>query len=236
LHPANDWQVAWAPDSQSIAFASDRNGASSIYRKATDGAAGEELLLRMPEGGVFPKDWSADGRFLTFSLDTASASTDIWALPFFGDRKPIPLVETNFSENEAMLSPDGQWIVYQSNESGALEIYIKPFARPGKLRISTGGGSLPRWRHDGRELFYMTPNGELMAVASKGGEALSLAAPSRLFRACGDVSPGTLVTPSGRATYDVTADGARFLMACRGPDATPSSVTVSVHWTEMLKP
>jgi Tol biopolymer transport system component len=234
-HPANDWQVAWTPDSREIAFASDRNGKSSVYRKTIDGGE-EQLLLRLPDFGAFPKDFSADGRFLTLGVDSGSGASAIWALPLFGDRKPFPLLASTVRSNEPMLSPDGQWIAYQSTESGTLEIYVKPFARPSKVRISSAGGSQPRWRGDGGEVFYITPTGDVMSAALvQRGETLEAAAAVRLFTACADVSPGTQMVAGSRSTYDVAADGARLLFACVPPDATPPQITVSVDWTAGLK-
>ena len=118
-NPANDWQVAWAPDSRQIAFASDRNGLSSVYRKAID-AVDEELLLRMPGRGAFPKDWSADGRLLTLGIDSGTELAAIWALPLVGDRTPFPLGRSGVREYDPRLSPDGRLIAFESDESGAI--------------------------------------------------------------------------------------------------------------------
>jgi dipeptidyl aminopeptidase/acylaminoacyl peptidase len=227
-HPAQDWAVTWAPDSAELVFASDRNGASSVYRKATNGGSDEELLLRTTDD-VFPRDLSADGRFLSLGVNTVNAWSDIWALPLFGDGKAFPLVQTGFAEDNAIFSPDGQWIAYESNESGAAEVYVRPFARSGKLRISTGGGQQIRWRRNGRELFYITPSGELMAVTVNTRETFEAGAPSTLFRAC-TLEPGSRSLGRALASFDVTPDGLRFLMPCADPESRPSSVTVVVHW------
>jgi Tol biopolymer transport system component len=236
-NPANDWQVAWSPDSRRIAFASDRNGRSSIYSKSID--SGEEtLLFQMPKQGAFPKGWSSDGRFLSMGVDGPDGTSHIWALPLAGDRKPFSLSQSSAREDSAVLSPDGQWIAYESDESGSTEIYVRPFARPGKVRLSDAGGAQPRWRRDGREVFYVAGNRDMSSVAVtsvQGGATISAASPKPLFPTCADASTGTQVVVRPRATYDATADGTRFLLACGGPDANKPSIMVSVDWTASLK-
>ena len=232
-NPANDWQVAWAPDSKQIAFATDRHGRSSVYRKSIDGGE-ETLLLQMPDRGVFPKDWSADGRVLAMNVDSPSGRPQIWALPLGGEQKPFALRESGFRENEPTISPDGRWVAYESNESGATEVYIKPLMVAGKTRLSTGGGTMPRWRADGRELYYRVPNGDLMAITVAAGDMLETSPPVRLFTPCDDAAPAIL--PQGAGTpYDVAPDG-RFIFLCASPDSAPASITVSINWTAALKP
>ena len=119
-------------------------------------------------------DWSPDGRFVLYRYNsiqaslpsTSSTGWDIWALPLDGDRKPFPVVQTNFEERDGQFSPDGKWIAYQSNESGRFEIYVQPFPGPARKwgPISTNGGAQVRWRRDGKELFYIALDDRLMAV------------------------------------------------------------------------
>ena len=128
-HPANDWYPVWSPDGTEIAFASDRNGPSSIFRKPANGTGAEELVLQPePADGDFstfsPADWSADGRFMAFAADTLKTRSDLWILPVLGDRKPYQFVQTEFNESAAAFSPDGQWVAYVSNESGDSEVYV----------------------------------------------------------------------------------------------------------------
>jgi dipeptidyl aminopeptidase/acylaminoacyl peptidase len=133
-----------------------------IYRLSAD--ENEELFLASPQDKQ-PTDWSADGRFLLFEAVDPKTGSDIWALPFDGDRKPFPVVQTSFDESTSQFSPDGKWIAYQSNESGRYEIYLQPFPGPaGKSQVSTNGGAQVRWRRDGKELFYIAFDGRLMAV------------------------------------------------------------------------
>ncbi len=227
-NPANDWQVAWAPDSRQIAFASDRNGLSSVYRKAID-AVDEELLLRMPGRGAFPKDWSADGRLLTLGIDSGTGLAGIWALSLVGDRTPFPLGRSGVREYDPRLSPDDRLIAFESDESGASEIYVAPFGKTGRRRVSTGGGTQPRWKADGREVFFTTMTGEVMGAAVRGHEPIEIAPPVRLFHGCGG-SPAAAPSSIGQSWFEVAADGNRFLLACAAGGAT-SPIVVSVDWT-----
>jgi Tol biopolymer transport system component len=231
-NPANDWQVAWAPDSREIAFASDRNGPSSVYRKAID-AVDEELVLRMPGRGGFPKDWSADGRLLTLGIDSGTGLAGIWALSLAGDRTPFPLGRSGVRESQPRLSHDGRLIAFESDESGATEIYVAPFGKTGRRQVSTGGGTQPRWKADGREIFFTTMTGEVMAAAVKGSEPLEIAPPVRLFLGCGG-SPASAPTSIGQTWFEAAANGNRFLLACAADGAT-SPIVVSVDWTASLK-
>jgi Periplasmic component of the Tol biopolymer transport system len=146
-------------------FNSIRAGGNDLYQKPVDGSAPETLLLETSEIKQ-PMDWSPDGRFLLYrSRDRSGPDTDLWALPLAPGGKPFPVVKTKFNETGRQFSPDSQWIAYQSDESGRFEIYVQPFSGVGgRTRISTNGGAQVRWRHDGRELFYIALDGRLMAV------------------------------------------------------------------------
>ena len=122
--------------------------------RATDGTGNDELLVPNELG---PNDWSPDGRFILYLIAGLKGDRDIMALPLEGDRNPGPVVRRPGRTN-GQFAPDGQWIAFQSNESGRPEIYVQPFRRPGpKVRISTEGGIQARWRGDGKELFYLAP-------------------------------------------------------------------------------
>src|SRR5262249_40979775 len=154
----------WSPDGRRIAFQSNRKGAYDLYIKPAIGPGSEELLLASGQDKR-PLDWSPDGRFLLYADIDSKGRVDIWALRMDGDRKPFPVVHTNFDKDLAQFSPDGKWIAYQSNESGRYEIYIEPFPGPGgQTQVSTNGGAQVRWRRDGKELFYIALDGRLMSV------------------------------------------------------------------------
>src|SRR5438309_4316078 len=117
-------------------------------------------------------NWSSDGRYILYSTGYGGSRTgnDIWMLPMFGDRKPQPFLQTAFNEVYGRFSPDGHWVAYASNESGRFEIYVVPFpSRGGKWQVSTGGGLWPRWRHDGKELFYLTETTTTIMAATVNG-------------------------------------------------------------------
>jgi hypothetical protein len=157
-------------------------------------------------------------------------SQDLWVLPLFGERRPEPFARTDFQESGGRFSPDGRWIAYTSNESGRFEVYVQSFpASGGKWQVSNGGGASPRWRRDGRELFYLSADGKLMAVEVDGS--------SDTFEA--DV-PGPLFEPrvgsiSGDSPYDVAADGRRFLVKVLVEETAPAPVTVVLNWASDLK-
>src|SRR5262249_45018951 len=155
-------------------------------------------------------DWSRDGRFLMFMVDSPKTGPDLWVLPMTGtgDRKPFPVLDTRFAELEGVFSPNGRWISYASDESGHQEIYVRTFPEAdGKWEVSSAGGVAPRWSPDGKELFYVARDGRLMAVpirvepdgkTIKPGEPLPLFQTS-LSRTAGAYSrPNYCVAPDGR--------------------------------------
>jgi Tol biopolymer transport system component len=229
-NPANDWQMAWTPDGRQVAFASDRNGRSSVYVKSIDGG-GEELLLQLPDRGVFPKDYSKDGRLLTLGVDSPGGIPSLGAMWLDGDRKPFPIGESASSrENEAMLTRDGRWVTFVSRQSGTDEVYIAPFPKGRRRQISSGGGGQPHWKDDDSELYYVSADGAIVAVPVHGKDSLEPGTPVPLFRPCGGVS-----LTAGTNNYDVAVGGSRFLTICHSPAATPSAITVSVNWIHAIR-
>jgi Tol biopolymer transport system component len=225
-NPANDWQPVWSPDGKYLAFASDRTPHSSIYRKAVNGNGEEELLvLGGSTGGAFTTDWSHDGRLLAYELDTLDAKEDMWLLPLFGDRKPQPFLTTRFTENFVKFSPDSKTAAYVSNESGVMEVYVAGIDKPGKQRVSSGGGVWPVWRPDGKELYFRS-QGILSAVEIRqDGGSVSFGAPRALFPTC----------DTDASRYDISPDGKRFLFSCPAEDTRKRSITVAIGWLDMLK-
>ena len=210
-----------------------RKGTFDLYEKPATGAGSEDLVLSTAHNKQ-ATDWSQDGRVLLYRSVDSKTGYDLWALPMEGDRKPFPVVQTNFDEYSGQVSLDGQWIAYQSNESGRFEIYVQPFPGPGgKSQISTNGGAQVRWRKDGNELFYIALDGRLMAV------------PIRLDAIGHVVEPGVAVplfaTRVGGAVqinfsqqYMVSPDGERFLMNTVTDEAA-SPITVILNWTAGLR-
>jgi len=164
-------------------------------------------------------------------------SNDLWVLPLSGDRKPSPLLHTPFSETHGQISPDGKWLAYSSNETGRGEIYVQPFpSGAGKWQVSTSGGQFPRWRRDGRELFYMTQasGGKMMAVdVTSSGSTFEAGSPKELFD-----SPYINLAHSGTGpgagpyhTFAVSADGQRFLIP-HPPSTDAATVTMPIAVVE----
>jgi Tol biopolymer transport system component len=222
----------WSPDGNLIVFNSIRAGGNDLYQKPVDGSAPETLLLETSEIKQ-PLDWSADGRFLLYrSRDRSGPDTDLWALPMRPRGKPFPVVKTKFNETDGQFSPDSQWIAYQSDESGRFEIYVQPFLGVGgRTRVSTNGGAQVRWRHDGRELFYIALDGALMAVPLQlrsDSRLVDVGTPVPLFATrIGGAAATQMVL---RQQYMVSANGQRFLMSTV-PEATSSTpITVILNW------
>jgi Tol biopolymer transport system component len=223
----------WSPDGGLVAFASNRtNRIYNLYQRRSSGAGNDELLF---ESGTtkIPMDWSADGRYLIYSNADPKTRRDLWVLPMFGDRKPILFLQTPFEEYHARFSPNGRWIAYISNESGTYQVYVQSFPEPsGKWMASTNGGIQPRWRRDGKELFYLALDGKLMAVPVGGTTAPEFGAPAALFEA--RTRRGTTVIFTARQEYDVTADGQRFLLNVDLSDEAASPISVVLNWTALL--
>ena len=184
-----------------MVFTSGRTGLNLPYRHASDGSGQDELLLAKSDFSVQTPDVSRDGRLLAYS-----SNGDIWILPLAG-RQPVAFLQTPFAESDPALSPDGRWIAYNWNESGQAQIYVQPFPTGGgKHPISREGGAEPRWRGDGRELFFLAPNGTMMAAGIDAAKDFQATVPHPLF--------ATGITSSAdNHPYVVTRSGERFLIA-----------------------
>jgi serine/threonine protein kinase len=227
---------AWSPDGSRIIFASNRSGVFDLYLKLASGAKDEELLLKSSEI-KFPASWSRDGRFLLYVTgDHPRTKDDLWVLPLEGDKKPFPFLRTEFNNFEGQFSPDGRWVSYTSDESGRMEIYVRTFSPDstaaasdtgGKWLISTGGGSEPRWRGDGKELYYLAPDGKLMAVEIATDPVFQAGVPKALFQ----TPPRYGELRSIWHTWDLTSDGKRFLFVVPTERAP---FTVVLNWQAAL--
>jgi Tol biopolymer transport system component len=219
----------WSPDGSEIAFQSDRNGSYDILVKSVAGTAPATEVLKGP-GNQWPLDWSRDGKWLLYS-DGANAG-DLWAMPMVGtDHTPVPIAQSAFAESDGAFSPDGHWVAYPTNESGTTQIVVQPFpqAKP-KWFVSVNGGLGPVWSANGKELYFVAPNGELMvvAVASTSGSFKHNAA-SPLFQ----TRIVNKSIPSNGAEFAVAADG-RFLVN-ESMDDLPKPITVILNWKAAAK-
>jgi serine/threonine protein kinase len=231
--PANEVTPVWSPDGSRIAFGSNRNGLPSVFQKLSNGAGEDEVVFNF-EQSTTPDDWSSDGRFILFGTITARTGNDLWVLPLFGDRKPAPLIQTEFIEIQGRFSQDGHWVAYTSNASGTFQVYVQSFpVSGGKWQVSTNGGAQPQWRRDGKELYYLTPDRKLMAVDVNGtGSNFTVGVPRVLFEAR---VPTTYPGGIGAPYYAVTGDGQRFIVDALTGESTSVPLTVVLNWTADLK-
>jgi len=221
----------WSPDGRRIAFASNRTGRFDLYVKNA-GEAGQDQILLQNGNRKTPSDWSRDGQYLLYTeTDAKTQSDDLWVMPMEGDPKPVPFLHTEFNETEGQFSPDGHWIAYASDESGRFEIYVRPFpAGPGRRKVSVNGGAYPRWRSDGKELFYLTTEGKVIATAVKVGlrNEFESAGPQELFDAhVGYMRPGEAPLYN---YYSVTHDGQRFLVTAAAAEVAGTPLTLVLNW------
>ena len=227
--PVDELAAIWSPDGERLLFSSWMKGLLDLHHKPSSGGGNNDVLLANTQT-KFPSSWSPDGRFILYTaFNLAGSGSDIWMLPLSGDKKPVPFLNTSFNEGFGQFSPDGQWIAYQSNESGRPEIYVAPFSgKGGKWQVSTTGGLFPRWRGDGRELFYIAPEGRLLAASvSAQSSGFEVGAVATLF--------AMRMKANQRYPYDVTADGRRFLVNTLRDEASPEPLTLVLNWPAVLR-
>lgn len=220
---------AWSPDGTYLAFSSNGYGdKQSIFRKLANGAGNEELLSDAVSVQTSGMDWSPDGKNILFASIGEKSGNDIWVLPMNGEAKPYPLLKSEFNESQAHFSPDGRYFAYVSNESGREEIYIQSFpVGAGKWRVSTNGGWVPKWRRDGKELYYEAIDKKLMAVPVKLDGSVEIGSATALFQ--------TEITVGSPNRYAVAPDGQRFLINSPLQSGQEAPFNVILNWTSTLK-
>jgi Tol biopolymer transport system component len=227
LDPADEQMPIWSPDGTRLVFTSSRKGAAAdLYVMRADQPGSEELLLASEPPKV-ADSWSPDGRSLIFEVSSPQGRQDLWLLPLEGDRKPVPFLVTPFSELNARFSPDGRWVAYTSDVSGAPEIYVRQFRESGGTwRVSSRGGQTPTWRGDGREIYFLAPDGMLMAAPVTGAAPFQTGTPTPLFK----VAVPDMADPQ----YDVSPDGKRFLVN-QQVSSKEEPINVLLNWAAALK-
>lgn len=225
---ADEFAGLWSPDEVDMVFNSRRKGPLDLYRKAANGAGREDLLFA-DQLDKTPTSWSSDRQHILYNAASVQGRGDVWVLPMLGERKPFPYLDTRFDEGWGRFSPDGRWVAYSSNESGRGEVYVTSFPRPGaKWQISDAGGSYPRWRADGKELFYWS-DGQLMAATVRSDAVrLEVEVVRHLF----EMRPSA---GGARSFYDVSPDGQRFLHSVSAEQATATPLTLVTNWPALLK-
>jgi Tol biopolymer transport system component len=211
LDPGDDLNPVWSPDSTRVAFTTYRKGNADIYVKNANGVGAETPLLES-SGNELVEAWSRDGKYIAYLFGGANNVQDIYAMPLFGDKKPFPVVQGPFQKDEPQFSYDGKWLAYTSNESGTFQVYVTSF--PGldqREQITMAGGGQPRWRQDGRELYYRTlDNGRIMAVDMMLGDKIEKVGEPRVL-----VTPTVIQANTRdaiRHMFAASPDGQRFLL------------------------
>ncbi len=236
FHDAPESEQVWSPDGRTLVFSSGRSGADNLYRKRADGS-GEEERLTTSDDPMWANSWSRDGRSIVSTGMGPSGNFDVLSVTL-DDKKIQPLLTSNFRESDPAISPDGRWLAYASNESGRLEVYVRPYpSGAGRWQVSDNGGGFPRWAGNGRELFYRVNDGLMAASIEAVGDSLRTGKPSRLFTGAfrGGVT-GISIGGNTFADYDVSADGQRFVMfpASDADSTSRGIVTLVTPWFDEL--
>jgi len=239
--PGSAASPVWTADGRRVLYQlSTGRGAAAVYARNANGAGSEDMvgLLESTERppasrSAYVWDSSRDGRFLVYSIMGRQGGADLWVRPLDGDRQPYPFAESPFHKTQAQISPNGRWLAYTSYDSGRDEVYVQSFPAPGSRRqISSGGGMQPRWRRDGRELFYLGSDQFIHALPVQTDRTFEAGSPASLFR--------TRIVPQGsqsiwfETAYDVSPDGQRFLFAVRPDDPGPP-MTIVLNWPAVMK-
>ncbi len=226
--PGLNTNPLWSRDGSRLIFSSNRKGEIGVYEKRADGLGDTEEIFQSSQQGMYVDGLSSDGRYAACMSPFPRVS--VWALPLSGDRKPFAFVEGGFSASRGVFSPNGRYIAYSSNETGRFEVYVQTFPQHlGKWQISTSGGDEPMWRGDGKELFYLGPDDELVSVeVNTNSDQFQAGPPKPLFQA-------QFVNGAWRNHYAVSPDGQRFLILAPTGESKPAPITVVVNWPALLK-
>jgi serine/threonine-protein kinase len=226
----DEFNPTWFPDGERLAYVSDHQGFYDLYERPAAGGA-EKLLVRSKQDKTLPS-LSADGRQLLFSM-AEGARTLRNLVSLDGPREPARLgAGDRFSEENSEISPDGRFTAFESDESGEREIYIEPLPTGAKRQVSVKGGESPTWRRDGAELFYRSRDNVLMSVAVRAqGGRIEASEPRPLFAMQLD-EPGT---HNARHVFDVSPDGARFLLIRGAEGAGPDDLVIALNWVAVLR-
>lgn len=223
--PSEETSPIWSPDGKRVAFASIAKGDRRIVARSVGGGTAEQELFKSSDVPS-PEDWSWDGQYILFNLVSGKQKTDIWILPLSGDRKPIPVARSEYDEGWGFFSPDGKWIVYLSNESGAYQAYAVRFPEKDsseKWQLTSNGAEwLVGWREDGRELYYIDQAGFVVALPIQLGEDIEAGVPRQLMK-----------TDSNQG-FTVSRDGKRFILTKQNEGLNSIPTSLLVNWPAIL--
>jgi Tol biopolymer transport system component/predicted Ser/Thr protein kinase len=225
--PSWSFMGRWSADGSKAVYSLSAGQSSGIYQKDAGGGGQEQLILSHNGGPQGPTDCSVDGRYVVYAGFSPKLISQLWLLPLTGGGKPAVLLPGPFNSSHGRVSPDGRWLAYVSNESGAKEVYVCAFPQPAaRVRVSTGGGIQPQWRADSKELFYIAPaDRSLMAVPVKAAAEFQPGTPVALFQA-----PFLGYFEFGRNDYGVAPDGQSFLVNARAGAQPTTNLVVVAGW------
>ena len=225
--PGLNEQPVWSPDGKRIGFGSNQARSWALSERNADGSGGQQEIIAATGGRLGFWDWSRDGKYQLLMRDHEVVYRSVV------DNKLQEFLPSKWTIRNVQFSPDHRWVAYASNETGAWEIFVSPFpGGNGKWQVSEGGGEEPRWRRDGKELFYLSPEGKIMAVLAKAGESnFEPGAPASLFQ----TRLRQPISAMDNISYDVTADGQRFLINTKTEDTNPAPVSIILNWTAEME-
>ncbi len=224
--PSSHQAPIWSPDGKQIMFNSNRKLSTHLFLKNADGSGSEEEVADLGAVSINSWDWSRDGKYVL-----VRKVNELWYLSW-PERVAKPLLQAKWTVRNAQFSPDGRWMAYASNETGSMEIYVSPFlSGNGKWQVSSRGGQEPRWRKDGKELFYVSADGKMMAVAVTPGASFKTGSPVALFQ----THRRQPVSSQDVFSYDVSADGQRFLIATKMDEANAAPLSVLLNWASEME-
>jgi Tol biopolymer transport system component len=228
--PALDMTPVWSPDSKQLLISSNRTLDFRLYAKNADGSGSDEQIVKSGGSGLGTQfnalDWSLDRKYVLVRRANGLAYF-AWS-----ERVLKPLVEASWVMRGGRFSPDGRWVAYASNETGKMEVYVCPFpAGNGKWQVSTAGGQEPRWRQDGKEMFYLSPDGTMMAAPVTLGGGFEAGSPVALFQTHRRQS----ISSQDIFSYDVSSDGQRFLIATKVDEGNPAPLSVLLNWASEME-
>jgi Tol biopolymer transport system component len=222
-----DQTPVWSSDGRRILFSSNRRLGFDLFVKNSDGSGADQRVLS--QGDMLQHvtwDWSRDGKYLL-----TRKNNELWYLTW-SDLVPKPLAQGKFAVRNAQFSPDGRWFAYATNETGNWEIYVSPFPSLGsKWQVSTNGGQEPKWRGDGKELFYLSVEGQIMSVVVAVSPSFQAGTPNPLFQ----IHRRQPVSAQDLFSYDVSADGQRFLVISKVDEGKTAPLSVFFNWQQGIE-
>ncbi|HSE39378.1 MAG TPA: protein kinase, partial [Acidobacteriota bacterium] len=232
----DDSSTLFSPDGKNVVYFERTDNAVNICQRLSSGASKAEILFRSNKKlAINEQSWSRDGRFILFRIYDRKTKYDIWVLPLFGERKLYPYLKTAAREGFAQFSPDGKFVAYVSDESGTPEVYVRtfPVEAGGKWQVSIEGGQQPRWRRDGKELFYLDLEKNLVAAEVQTEKGFNVGKTQKLFKA--EVESSNLLPNFNYKLYFPADNGQRFLMNKLISNTEPVQITVMLNWKSLLK-